>query len=435
MAVNIKLLVHGVPNGQKMWGVTQEDEVYINLFYSEKYSVEESMYVGKFNGAYFYTFVIGQNVLDKDGRAGSYLALTIKINAFYADVINMYNLLKASFLKIVVGKCIKGEGSGYQFMVGSFSQIESDLKELEQQIIKSISLFSTSQDIIQLPAGNVSNERYSKGIYLYECTNMRSQELIRNYRSFAVSILFPSKQIAEIQDSCKNRIDKAESEKLAEINRCEVNCKQKLQQQETSYSKEREALEGKIVQMKTDLQTERERISANLGQQIKNLESEVKTLTSENSRLSAALTEEQKKSKKYENELEKLRNQCQQTNFLGSKKQKDASDSLKDGVCKVVNEQSEKLQTQGATGLMKDVKFVLLILNTLILVSILLFAIYWKIFSDPEQLSPSANEKNVNPPTEKVVKPVVVKRDSIKVENKTDSTTQKEEGPNFKKQG
>ena len=90
MGLNISLFVHGVPMGQKMWGPKGDDLRYLSTFYGPKWESPEVMKVEvmTFGGVTncYYSFVKGQNVCDSQGRAGSYFALTLRINAFYVDV-------------------------------------------------------------------------------------------------------------------------------------------------------------------------------------------------------------------------------------------------------------------------------------------------------------------------------------------------------------
>ncbi len=93
MGLNIKLLVHGVPYGQKKWGADEEDSRYLSSFYGPKSEIPEVMKVeimvsGK-EVCCYYTFLKGINVCDFNGRSGSYVALTFKVNAYYADILNI----------------------------------------------------------------------------------------------------------------------------------------------------------------------------------------------------------------------------------------------------------------------------------------------------------------------------------------------------------
>ena len=62
MAYNIKLFVHGVPNGQDIWGNPGADAKYIEAFYGRKSNVASQMIleVMQFGGETnaYYTYIL-----------------------------------------------------------------------------------------------------------------------------------------------------------------------------------------------------------------------------------------------------------------------------------------------------------------------------------------------------------------------------------------
>ena len=95
MSIEFKLFVHGVPKGQKIWGPNEQDRDYIGLSYGKYRDKPNHVLSVEINGSNsYYTYFVGQNVLAKDGRPGSYFAITLRINRYYADVKNIYNQFK-----------------------------------------------------------------------------------------------------------------------------------------------------------------------------------------------------------------------------------------------------------------------------------------------------------------------------------------------------
>ncbi|MEY3738880.1 MAG: hypothetical protein RL544_1658, partial [Bacteroidota bacterium] len=94
MDLKLNLFVHGVPKGQKIWGPQEEDRNFIESFYSQKSDLSAQLKIDVMkigSDAYcYYTYLRGSNILDIDNRPGSYFALTIRINACYIDLKNMY---------------------------------------------------------------------------------------------------------------------------------------------------------------------------------------------------------------------------------------------------------------------------------------------------------------------------------------------------------
>ena len=90
----IDLILHGVPNGQDVWGVN-DDSHYFSTFYVQKdekeiLTIEIRNVSGK---AYcYYNYLKYNGVTASDERAGAYLGITLRFDAYYKDVMNVYRL-------------------------------------------------------------------------------------------------------------------------------------------------------------------------------------------------------------------------------------------------------------------------------------------------------------------------------------------------------
>ena len=131
MELKLNLFVHGVPKGQKIWGPQEEDRIFLESFYSRKPSVEAQLQVDVFqiggNLNCYYTYLRGGNILDKDNRQGSYFALTVRVNAFYNDLFNMFNILDATYNKYILRTILTCDESSTRFIVDDFQQSEKKL--------------------------------------------------------------------------------------------------------------------------------------------------------------------------------------------------------------------------------------------------------------------------------------------------------------------
>lgn len=173
MGLKLNLLVHGVPMGQKIWGPKEGDQPYLSSFYGPKWDTPEVMKVDvmTFGGVSYcyYSFVKGLNVCDAQGRSGSYFALTLRINAFYNDIQNIYSILKAAYEKMCVGLCVQESNNVTKYLISDFQNIEAQLKNIESRIISYISEFSVNEDIVRLSGFASNSQVVSPKVNLYEC--------------------------------------------------------------------------------------------------------------------------------------------------------------------------------------------------------------------------------------------------------------------------
>lgn len=219
MNYDVKLYVHGVPHGQSTWGVESSDDYYIEAFYGRKSDVPVQMVVEvrKFgsNAYCYYTYLRTNNMSDSDGRTGSYFALTIRVNYYYADIRNIYNLLDAAYNKFVVGSVVSINGEVTKYLVSDFSQADVTFKSLEKEITNYLMQFSRDKDFKSLSDFSTSSQNGSAAANLNECDTNSIYDHVKNNSSISVSPLYPStekqrlikKMAAEI-DAIKNKANR-----------------------------------------------------------------------------------------------------------------------------------------------------------------------------------------------------------------------------------
>lgn len=212
MGLNISLIVHGVPHGHKIWNASEGDKKYIETFYGSTYDKDEQMTVERMNSFMYYTFVRGQRVMADDGRGGSYLALTLRMDAYYADVQNMYNILRAAYQKTFVGQCVAENGGTAKYLISDFSQIDAKLKEAEKRIIDYISYFSQSTDLINLNSFRPSTGGATTRFNLQECSAQAASNAVKAGGRLLVSPFFASAQMEKELDKYRKEATQSQSQ-------------------------------------------------------------------------------------------------------------------------------------------------------------------------------------------------------------------------------
>ncbi len=230
MGLNINLFVHGVPMGQKVWGPKGDDYLYWASFYGPRWETPEVMKVDvkTFRGTSYcyYSLVKGLNVCDSAGRAGSYFALTLRINAFYIDVQNLYSILKATYDKMCVGLCVQESGNATKYLIADFQSIDAQLKAIENHIVNYISNFSINEDLVSLQGFPANSGSASREVNLHDCGRPLALEYGRKYGTFMVSPYFQSfaiiKKIAECESEVETTKQQAQQQLQAQQKACQA---------------------------------------------------------------------------------------------------------------------------------------------------------------------------------------------------------------------
>lgn len=193
MEYNIKLYVHGVPMGQSTWGVENIDSSYIETFYGRKFMVPTHMLVEMRKCASsafcYYTYMPTDNTQDINGRPGGYIALTLRVNYYYADIQNIYNLLEAAYNKFIVGTFVGLKGDMVKY-IKDFSKGNDRLEALEGQIKNYMLQFSSDSDFISLAGFNTQANQKQLALNVLECRTVNVLGYVRNGYSISVSPLY-----------------------------------------------------------------------------------------------------------------------------------------------------------------------------------------------------------------------------------------------------
>lgn len=202
MGLSLKLFVHGVPSGQRSWENSGNARAYIDSFYGRKSDVDTQLIVEIMQEAgvpyCYYTYLKSRNILAADGRPGSYVAMTVRVNAYYADIPNMYMVLDAAYRKILVGTVLAENASSARFLIQDFKQVDDQLSVMESQIVGYISNFSVNADFSSLN-GFASNAKTDPLRFnLLDCNASDLLVRMKNTGSIAISPSFPTLRFADI---------------------------------------------------------------------------------------------------------------------------------------------------------------------------------------------------------------------------------------------
>lgn len=200
MAYNIKLVVHGVPpKGQQVWR-SEDSDNYIESFYGRKTSVLAQLLVEVIQGGgrvyCYYTYWRKGNVLGRNGKAGTaYFALTVRIDHYYADVVNLYNLLDAAYNKYIMGTVLEAAGNNVAFKTTDFDQQDALFKSLELEVIHYLMQFSCDKDFVPLSGMKANGLDAAVCMNILECNVQDMYNHVKRHGKISVSPFHPNNQV------------------------------------------------------------------------------------------------------------------------------------------------------------------------------------------------------------------------------------------------
>lgn len=251
--MTVDFILHGVPNGQDFWGVS-DDNHYFSTFYVQKaekeyLSIEARKVSGK--SYCYYNYLKYNNVTGADSRAGAYLGITLRFDAYYKDILNIYQLFEIIFNNLLDNILIKN-GENIKFKVAKFEAADSELNDIKKKVVNLIQLSATAKDFVALNDSFFKNEDKTISAFLLDCTPDNVLQALKKYGKVEVSKYCPSmnesKKMRGIEERFTSTItqkDKDLEEKNQQISKLNAEC-QGLKT-DLSTEKEEVARLGKVV--------------------------------------------------------------------------------------------------------------------------------------------------------------------------------------------
>ena len=221
--MDLEFFVHGVPNGQKIWG-RKDDSLYFQSLYNNSDSVNKFLIelrtVNDKNYCY-YSYLKYGNIVDYDNRPGAYFGLTIRLDVYSLDVIRLYQILDLLYKNDILGHILSIDGRRY--IVQSFD--DSVIDKIYKNFEGLLSCTFQNKDFISVPQQSTIEYQGSIKLNLYDCQNedmvSKIQDLVFKSTRIIISPAYPTFKEAEIQKNCerdKAAIEKAKAMEIASLN-------------------------------------------------------------------------------------------------------------------------------------------------------------------------------------------------------------------------
>ena len=257
MSISISIYIHGVPNGQNIWNVKEREDInYIHTLYKSSGSnVQMIVETKQCNQKKFcyYTYMRANNVLDQPtGRAGAYFAITVKLNHYYADLSNMYNVLNVAFIKYILNSVLKQEGDYLRYQIGKFEQEDRLLENVSKEIESYLEKFSVDSDFVSLDSATIKSNRNIINSFLLECNQKKYAEWVIEGNTLSVSTLHLSEQMKDVLKQKERSIRDITEEKQKCLSEQTLRSKQELETVKSNYNSQLGEKEERIKELEAE---------------------------------------------------------------------------------------------------------------------------------------------------------------------------------------
>lgn len=213
--MDAEFFIHGPRNA--FYG-KQEENRYCQLFDNSQIKDEIRFVVDVRNGGgnklyTYYTYCRYSNILDIDGRSGAYIGLTVRLDVYYSNLRNIFTVLDATFNTKVVGLLVKKFGEGYQYLISDFRNSKQSIASNVERCVGTMLMGIISQgEIYPIDATfNIGGCEIIKGLDDNKFSELRLEDIRK-----CGKLVFSSSKDIDLIDCLKSDFERERQNLLTE---------------------------------------------------------------------------------------------------------------------------------------------------------------------------------------------------------------------------
>lgn len=262
--MEVELFIHGVPNGEGFWG-KEEDRNYFGTFYDHsadevKFLIQSRM--SKSKPYCYYNYLVyktagaaAPNVVAQDGRDGSYFGISLRLNAYCKDFMNIFRILDTLYHIYVYGDILKMDKSKLKYTCSDFSKVDAKLKAIEAEAIKLIQNGFVSESFASLDGFSTTGSKSVTG-NLYEVTADDVLQYMKQYGKVALSPFYPTMREKKMQQQYNSKIASLKQQFETEKSNIEATIPS-LKNQMAELKQEISSRDTKMMDLQAELESAR----------------------------------------------------------------------------------------------------------------------------------------------------------------------------------
>lgn len=133
------IILHGVPDGQKVWSSDPlKQKGYIDAFYQTESGAPETLFqvearVEGNERVCYYHYLKYRDIQAKDGRGGSYFGFTLSTDALCADLPLLFHHMDEVFHTAILNTVLAATQNGYKHLVSDYAERKNELDTLVEE--------------------------------------------------------------------------------------------------------------------------------------------------------------------------------------------------------------------------------------------------------------------------------------------------------------
>lgn len=245
--MQVEYIISGTPKGQDYYG-PEESRQYMSTMYGA--STDNKLMVDVRKEAdgksyCYYNYLINKDVLDVDGRSGSYFCLSLRVDEYCIDIQGMYRLLDMTYHNYVKKDILKVEGTKLQYTASNFKDLLQAIEGIKAFIAMHIKRSFTINSFQKLQGYQLYNGQ-AVTANLYDYSDQALMDCVKKGARLNLSPTFSSIEIQRAKDQYDKNLQ-ANLQQMEVARMADSEQKNKLNA-DLSYAKQKiSSLEATIV--------------------------------------------------------------------------------------------------------------------------------------------------------------------------------------------
>lgn len=272
------LIFSGVPKGEDYLG-PQTDQNYFSTFYNgNKYEGNRFLVEVRRSGDRLYSYYsyLKSNTTDIENRPGGYFCMSLRLDMFCKDVVNLYHFMDLVYIKYINNNFLLQTSNALRYQISNFIQKQNDIQLCQTTLLELIQNYMTGNDFVVLDDSFITTKTAVPEYNFNDCTKDYVLAAIKKNAAIICSstALLQREQIA--QQSFDSRLTSATKAKENEISNLK-NAHQNIKTQYTQLQTEITQLRSEIGKLNNEIKQKDAEIKQNsLRQNVSQIVSQIK---------------------------------------------------------------------------------------------------------------------------------------------------------------
>lgn len=218
--MDIEFYIHGVPKGFDYVG-PESERAYFATFYSGNKDEKTRLTVEpkKIEGRTFiyYNYLKYHNISDVSQRSGSYFGMTLRLDAYYADIIGIFSILNLLFHKFILHQMIDGDDESMKYIIERFSQKQDSIDKLKEALVGILKFSLSAHEVVPFESAVTTERRQSAEISMVDYSKESFRRLLTQHSRLSLSIDYPTERERKLIRQNEEKISEIKQAKAKEI--------------------------------------------------------------------------------------------------------------------------------------------------------------------------------------------------------------------------